>query len=99
MTLHQLLLESKEIRRLIVQRSEKYNIPLRYVCREAGIEYNRFIAGYINAQSSRAEDFSEAKLLKVLEALGVSIRFQVVIDGAIDMKEVLRTLEEKYSRK
>lgn len=97
MTLHQLLLNSKEVRKLIVHRSEKYNIPLRYVCREISVDYTRFL-GYINSQTSRPSDIAEHEILKALEVLGVSIRFQVVIDGRLNMIEVSKKLEETHSR-
>lgn len=99
MTLLEVLLNSKEIKRMIVKRSSDYNIPLRYLCREAGIDYNLFMRSYINALDQKAYEGTEEDLRKVLDTLGIKIRYQFVIDETIDLAEKSRLLTNKYEEK
>ena len=96
MKLLAILLESKEIKRLIVKRSFDYNIPLRYVCLECGISYQDFMQQYINVMNKSTIELSEDKFRKLLSILGISIRYQVVIDSEMDMGEQSKRLSIKY---
>lgn len=96
MTLLEVILDSKELKRLIVKRSLEYNIPLRYLCKESGIEYNSFMRSYINAMDSREYDCTEAKFKKLLSVLGINVRYQFVINDGIDMVEKSKELNSKY---
>lgn len=78
MTLDDTILTSKEIRRLIVNRSFELGIPLRYVCYEAGLGYTPFMRGYIN--STVKSQLDPNKILKVLELLGVDVKYQFIVN-------------------
>lgn len=98
MNLLDLLYESKEIKRLVVQRSIDYNIPLRYLCNEVGLEYDRFMQTYINSSSSRTAKISESQFIEILKILGIDVRYQIVVNKNADMELVSRNLAEKYKK-
>lgn len=94
--LRKLLLESMEIRKLIVHRSTEHNIPLKYLCEKVGINYQRFMFSYIRAEND--PDVSEEKFLKLLELLGVTLRFQLVVDKSVDMGARRLEITEWYEQ-
>lgn len=97
MKLIDVILESKELKRTIVKRSLDYNIPLRYLCKESGIEYNTFIRSYINSTDGYMCEANEDQFKKLLGILGISIRYQFIIDKEVDMISVSNKLNDKYS--
>ena len=89
-------MESKEVKRLIVKRSFDFNIPLRYACNEADIDYASFMQQYINSANWMNADIPEHKFEKLLNVLGIEVRFQFVINKNIDMVQVSKSLADKY---
>lgn len=96
MTLLEVFMESKEIKKLIVERSTMYRMPLRYVCREAGIDYTDFMSMYINSGSWKKCNLTEDQFQKLLSIFGIEVRFQLVINKSIDLIIESKRLAEKY---
>lgn len=96
MDLIDVLIQSKEIKKLLVDRSFKYRIPLDFICREVGISYTDFMRGYINSKDGKFFEISESKFREILSILGIHIRSTVVIDKSLDMIAVSKSLSDKY---
>lgn len=99
MSLLRTFLESKELKRCIVERSFDHNIPLRYVCREAGVTENEFLKSYINVNGVSRMEITEDQIKRVLSVLGINVRYQFVIDTTIDMNQVSKNLSSKNELK
>lgn len=89
------LLHSGAVRKLIYSRSLEYNIPLRYLCLEAGIDYMNFMRSYINSNSGKAK-ITEEQFIKILDILGIDVRYQFVINEKTDVTKARNELAEKY---
>lgn len=96
MTLIEIYLGSAELKRLILKRSNEFNIPLKYVCSEVGLEYKSFMASYMNVQGVSTADITEEQFNKMLSILGVKVRHQFIIDVGYNGSEVSDKLGEKY---
>lgn len=94
--LRSLLLQSVEIKKLIVQRSTEHKIPLKYLCEKVGVNYLSFMASYIRAEGD--PDIREEDFLKILELLGVTLRFQLVVEKSIDMDARRLEITEWYEK-
>jgi len=92
-------LGSAELKRLIVSRSKEFNIPLSYICSEVGLEYQYFMSSYMNVQGVSKADITESQFEEVLSILGISVRFQFVIDAKYVGATVSDELGEKYENK
>ena len=93
------LIQSKEIKKLLVNRSFEYKIPLKYVCDEVGVNYSAFMEGYINSVNSDFFEIKEEKFIEVLNFLGINIRMAVIVDTSKDMKKLSYDLSQKYESK
>lgn len=96
MTLIDVCLGSAELKRFIWSRSIKFNIPLSYICSEIGIEYKEFMRSYMNVQGVSKLEITEEQFRKMLSILGISVRYQFVIDSNYNGAEVSDRLGEKY---
>ncbi len=99
MTLMDVYLGSAELKRLIVSRSKEFNIPLSYICSEIKLEYKHFMASYMNVQGVSKADITERQFEEMLSLLGISVRFQFIIDAKYDGATVSDELGEKYENK
>lgn len=99
MTFLEVLIKSKEIRKIVVERSFMYRIPLKFICRECGFEYDHFMSAYINSKQGDSFYPTELQFEKMLKLLGIKIRHQVVVDKSVDMVEIAKRLEDKYDKK
>jgi hypothetical protein len=99
MKLIDVLFKGKEIKKLIVKRSFDLEIPLRHVCEHCNINYSHFMSTYINTHSSLKCRLTEDEILRVLETLGVSMRYQFLIDEDYDKKERKSYLKNKYDKR
>lgn len=88
--------QSKELKRTIVERSVKHKIPFRYLCKEARIGYQEFMASYINVMGASHIELEEWQVKKILRLLGISIRIQFLVDSSIDMNKISFELNEKH---
>ncbi len=98
MTLLQRYLGSKELKKIIVERSFKFEIPLRYVCKEVGLEYKHFMDAYINSLENKDFVTTEDQFEKLLELLGIRVRVQFLVQGPenYDAAKIKEDLEIKY---
>lgn len=88
-------LTSKELKGLIVQRSIEFQLPLRYICHKVGISHDSFMRSYINGGGLNLE-IEECQFEQILEILGISIRFQFVVQREYNACEVQGQLKEEY---
>lgn len=93
------LIKSKEIRKLVVERSFLYRIPFKFICSECGLNYDNFMDAYINSKDGEWFNCDEKKFMKMLGVLGIKIRHQVVVDKSIDMEAKSKELSDKYEEK
>lgn len=100
-----ILNDSDEIRKLLVQQSERYNIPFKHICRRVGIDYDRFIRRYINVKDliKGGSGLSDVEIVEIGKFLGLDIRTTVVI---MDEKtfaqravEIKKALKDEYNTK
>lgn len=87
---------SKELKRLIINRSFEFRIPLKYICKEVGVDYISFMQSYINSETMANCSLTEENFEQILKLLGVSIRTQFVIDSKYDGLEQGIELTKKY---
>jgi hypothetical protein len=99
MALIDVYLGSKELKRTIVERSFQFEIPLKLICAEAGINYKTFLQGYVNSNTPDSTDITEKQFEKVLGLLGIEVRTQFIIQSKYKPSEVRQKLEEKYAGK
>ena len=78
---------SKELKRTLVERSFKYQIPFKDICQKIGVDYKLFMSSYINSHAGGEGVINEAQFLELMDELGMSVRYQFVIDKNFD-KEV-----------
>lgn len=90
-----ILLHSVEIKKTIYKRSLEFKIPLRYLCLEAGVDYQNFMKSYINSNSGKAR-ITEEQFRTILGILGIDIRYQFVINENADVKKTSADLAAKY---
>jgi len=95
--------QSYELRKLIIQQAERYNIPLTHICKKAGIDHDRFIGGYCNKKnlSTTYPEVADYELLEIAEILGVDIRFQLIVKNVseADMIKLKNELKDVYGYK
>jgi len=87
---------SKEVKRLIVDRSFQFKIPLKYICTEIGIDYRNFMLSYINSDNMDNCTLTEEQFIDILKVLGVTVRMQLVIDKDYDGLEERTKLMNKH---
>lgn len=96
MNLLDTLLGSKELKKILVERSFAMNLPFKYLCEEALIDYASFMGSYINSSDGSKNDITEDQFVKILEMVGINVRFQFVIDNNYDGKELSKKLIDKH---
>jgi hypothetical protein len=90
-------LGSRELKKLLIQRSEELQIPFRYICHEVDIKYKAFMNQYINGKST-ALPITEKQFERILDILGISVRFQFVVDKQYRALEVQQELKSNYDQ-
>lgn len=93
------LLNSNQLKRTIVERAFKYNIPIRYLCNEVGVDYKMFMSTYINSTSGDPKYITEEQFTNMLSLLGIETRFQFVISSDYDGNKIGQELSEKNEKK
>jgi hypothetical protein len=79
------MINNKPLKRAIVERSIKYGIPLKFLCLDAKVNYENFMRQYINTPGDSGLEITEKQFERIINRLGISIRFQFVIDGDFDV--------------
>src|ERR1700743_822391 len=95
MTLLGVYLNSVEIKKLIVARSEEFQIPLKFICNDVGVSYDKFLSEYINSKDSSGYKITEDKFNKILNLLGLETRYTIVIKKDFNADEVRDNLRSK----
>lgn len=98
MAILDIYLGSKELKRLLVKRSTEFKIPFIYACEEAGVEYGRFLTGYLNSIEVSKDFINEAQFEKILEIYGVDVRTIFILKKDYDSEAVRLNLKAKYDR-
>lgn len=88
-------LGSRELKNAIIKRKQEFDIPFRYICHEIGCNYNHFMKSYINSQDARDCKLTEKQFERLLEIMGIKMRFQFVIDSKYKC-EIKETLKNNY---
>lgn len=91
-------LGSKELKKLIVDRSFELELPLKLICLEVAIDYKDFMQSYINSHENKNFTVSENKFEAVLNALGIKVRHQFIIDEKFDYKSKQDELREVFKK-
>ncbi len=99
MSLLDFYLGSKEIKRVIVQRSTDLQLPLRFICNEIKYDYRIFMEGYINSVDNDRCTLTEDQFEKILNLLGVNVKHLVIIDTAFDAEAQRNKLRERYDNR
>ncbi len=79
--------QSYELRKLIIQQAERFNIPLTHICRRVGLNHKRFLSNYCNKKNlstTRTDIVSDSDLLDIAAMLGVEIRIQLIVKNTSD---------------
>jgi hypothetical protein len=95
-------LGSAELKRQIVKRSIDFNIPIKYICQECGVDYPTFMSAYINVSDVSRFEITEEQFTKLINMLGIKVRYQFVIDSEYDgasVSERLKAKNEKFIRR
>jgi len=93
-------LGSNELKKLIVSRSTEFELPLKAICLDLGIDYANFMQSYINSNENNKFKIEEGKFLELLKHLGINVRYQFIINDKSDYaakKEYLREVFNKYN--
>lgn len=98
-----IILQSKELKKLLIHRATELQIPLEWVVKEVAerlpkedIKWSHVRDGYFNETGGYRME--ERWLIEICSILGVDIRIQVVIKSPdrYDPVAVLKSLKEKY---
>jgi hypothetical protein len=92
-------LGSKELKKLIVDRSTRFELPLRYICSYAKIDYKEFMQNYINSLENNEATLTEKQFNDIFEILGIATRFQFVVkkDENYNANEMRKMITEHYN--
>lgn len=91
-------LGSKELKRTIVERSFNLELPLRYICKEIGVDYKTFMSSYVNSLESTSFPITEDQFERMLEILGIGVRYQFIIDSDFDSEKMRFYLKSKHDK-
>lgn len=98
MRLSEILLTSKEIKRLIVKRSFELEIPLTHICSHLGISYVRLMKHYINGNSPEIMQMDSIQILRILELLGVKMKYQFIVDPDFNVEVSKAKIKQKKNK-
>jgi hypothetical protein len=95
--------QSDELRKLLIQQAEKYNIPFMHICNHVGIQYKEFLKGYANIKNIRkdqAVDIPDYKLVEMAKLVGLDVRMVLVIRDdktfAQEALQIRKKLKDEY---
>lgn len=99
MRLLEVYLNSVEIKKQLVKRSEEFQIPFKFICSEIGINYKKFLNDYINAADSSTYKITEDNFEKILDMLGMETRFSIVLKKDFDFTAMRDKLKINFIAK
>ena len=73
--------KSNELRKLIFQQSDRFNIPLLHICRKVRIDYEKFVSDYANIKDLQTGTvgISDGQLISIANLVGLDVRMVIVI--------------------
>lgn len=77
---------SKELKRLLIERSFKFDIPFRKLCQKIGVDHTSFMRSYINSSVGDPNIINEDQFIDLMNRLGINVRYQFVIDKEFEKK-------------
>lgn len=86
------LMGSKELKRLLVERSNKFSIPFRDLCQEVGVDYSSFMRSYVNSSVGDPEVITEDQFIELMGKLGITVRYQFLVEREFDKKIEMKKL-------
>lgn len=95
----EIYLGSKELKKLIIRRSEEFEIPFRYICNDIKMDYRDFMQSYINSLSNDNFSITEQQFERLLELLGIKLKHQFIIKSDYPAGSIREMLREKYELK
>lgn len=89
--------QSYELRKLIIQQAERFNIPLTHICKRAGVDHEKFISKYCNKKnlSTTTTEISDSDLIDIASLLGVDVRVQLIVRKVSDAEVLILKNELK----
>lgn len=97
-TILDIYLGSKELKKLIIRRSEDFEIPFRYICNDIKMDYKDFMQSYINSISNDSFSITEEQFERMLELLGIKLKHQFIIKSDYPAGAIREMLAGKYEK-
>jgi hypothetical protein len=97
-----IIISSKSIKQLIVERAKKYNVSLHKLCILEKVSYRAFKEEYLEVTDAVSRPFFRQKeIIKIAKALGIDIRVQCVLDEPNEevLKEICYATKPDPSKK
>jgi hypothetical protein len=98
MTEQDFYIRSNALKVTIVERCKEFKIPMRYLCREAKIDYRHFMMAYINSRYGNECKITPEQFRRVLAVLGIEERRQFVVLSNYNGDEKALELKNKYEQ-
>lgn len=96
-----IILNSKELKKMIIRRSEEFGIHLSYVAQEVGIPWRNLRISYLNSvDESTTPAFSHGDLIKMADILGIDVKVRLIIrDQSYDGEKMKEYLLKRWHTK
>lgn len=92
---------SNELRKLILQQAERYNIPLTHICKSVGTPYRDFLTKYVNikelSKKSSSSILPDKKLEEIGKLLGINVRVILVVKNDFDGEAMKLKLKDEFN--
>jgi len=89
-----IIVSSKELRKLIVERADELDVNIFHVVREAGLNWSTFKKRYLYSEDILSRpSIRQENILKVCEVLGLDIKLTITVTEPD--KELLHKLRNK----
>lgn len=82
-----LIVQSKEIKKLIFDRAEEIDVDLRSVCLREGLDYDRIIKHYLNKDyivGTGLRPINQKEIITLCESIGIKIKIMAIKTNDID---------------
>lgn len=92
-----IITDSRELKKLIVQRAKELNIHLPYAVKEAGMDWIKFKTFHLNSSNNEGYRVPQKNLLILAKLLGIDVRIQLVIKSSENYDpDTIRNLLKTY---
>lgn len=98
-----IIVESKELKALIIQRLKDLNLELSTVCYREGLKYRRIRNDYLNKEAvsiDKLQKIYQKDIIRLCEAIGLEIVITVIKKKHVDIDKYqgLKLTEENIER-